>query len=131
MVDLQGEELKKVQNVLSEIKDYVCVVGSVAEGTDNIESDIDFYVKTKTESEIDREIEANNFNTENIEETYIDKIIEGLERYNIYWESLFVSYITTNSLSIQLEFSPLFDIKNKEKFTVRVYGVELESLVSK
>ncbi|OEL08302.1 nucleotidyltransferase domain-containing protein [Staphylococcus equorum] len=128
---LEGEELKKIQKFLSEIKDYVIVVGSVAEGTDNNESDIDFYVKTKSECEIDKEIESNNFSTDNIEETYIDKIIKTLERYNIQWESLFVSYITTNSLSIQLEFAPIFDIRGKEQSTVKIYGIELESLVSK
>ncbi|MDG0841284.1 nucleotidyltransferase domain-containing protein [Staphylococcus equorum] len=128
---LEGEELKKIQKFLSEIKDYVIVVGSVAEGTDNNESDIDFYVKTKSECEIDKEIESNNFSADNIEETYIDKIIKTLERYNIQWESLFVSYITTNSLSIQLEFAPIFDIRGKEQSTVKIYGIELESLVSK
>ncbi|MDG0820659.1 nucleotidyltransferase domain-containing protein [Staphylococcus equorum] len=131
MMTLEGEELKKIQKFLSEIKDYVIVVGSVAEGTDNNESDIDFYVKTKSECEIDKEIESNNFSADNIEETYIDKIIKTLERYNIQWESLFVSYITTNSLSIQLEFAPIFDIRGKEQSTVKIYGIELESLVSK
>lgn len=88
-------------------------------------------MKTKSECEIDKEIESNNFSTDNIEETYIDKIIKTLERYNIQWESLFVSYITTNSLSIQLEFAPIFDIRGKEQSTVKIYGIELESLVSK
>lgn len=118
------------RGVDNDIKAYVLVVGSVAEKTNNSSSDIDFYVKTKPEKVIDKEIEQNNFSTDGIEETYIDLIIEIMEKYDIEWESEFVAYINTKSLPIQLEFSPFFDIIGKQKSKVDICGVEFESYIS-
>lgn len=129
--NLNKDDKVIMSKILDDIKPYVIVVGSVAEKTNNSESDIDFYVKTKPEKVIDKEIEQNNFSVDGIEETYIDSIIEILRKHEVEWESEFVSYITTKNLPIQLEFSPIFDIKGKRKSKVDVYGVELESYISK
>lgn len=130
MIYIDDKNIKGMQALLNEIKEYVIVVGSVAEGTDNKASDIDFYVKSKSEELIDKEIESNNYSKDGIEETYLDIIIELLDKYNIDWESEFVSYITTTNTPIQMEFSPVFNIKGKRKSKVVVCGVEIESYVT-
>ncbi|WP_373194523.1 nucleotidyltransferase domain-containing protein [Mycobacterium marinum] len=122
--------MKEIKNILNDLKKYVAVVGSVAEGTSTEYSDIDFYVKSKSEEVIDKEIEANNYSLEGIEDTYIDLIIEVLEKHDIQWESLFVSYITTKNLPIQLEFSSVFNIHDKKESKVSVFGIEFDSYVN-
>lgn len=131
MIELQGKKLTQIKAILNELKDYVIVVGSVAEGTDNDHSDIDFYVKSKSEEILDKEVEANNYSFDGIEDTYIDQVIKILEEYEVEWESLFTSYITTENLPIQLEFSPVYSITDKQKSKVNVYDVELQSYVDK
>lgn len=131
MIELQGKKLTQIKAILNELKDYVIVVGSVAEGTDNDHSDIDFYVKSKNEEILDKEVEANNYSFDGIEDTYIDQVIKILEEYEVEWESLFTSYITTENLPIQLEFSPVYSITDKQKSKVNVYDVELQSYVDK
>lgn len=131
MIELQGQTLTQIRAILNELKDYVVVVGSVAEGTDNDHSDIDFYVKSKSEEILDKEVEANNYSFDGIEDTYIDQVIKILGEYEVEWESLFISYITTENLPIQLEFSPVFSITDKQKSKVSVYGIELQSYVDK
>lgn len=128
-LNLKGSSREKMQSLLNDIKEYVVVVGSVAEGTSTEKSDIDFYVKTKPEKVVEKEIELNNYSTDGIEETYIDLIIEILEQYRMKWESEFVAYITTTNSPIQLEFSPFFDIRGKQKSKVVVYGVEMECYI--
>lgn len=130
MKKVRGETLTQIKNILNDLKKYVAVVGSVAEGTSTEYSDIDFYVKCKSEEVIDKEIEANNYSLEGIEDTYIDLIIEVLEKHDIQWESLFVSYITTNNLPIQLEFSSVFNIHDKKESKVSVFGIEFDSYVN-
>ncbi|END1833311.1 nucleotidyltransferase domain-containing protein [Shigella flexneri] len=130
MKKVRGETLTQIKNILNDLKKYVAVVGSVAEGTSTEYSDIDFYVKSKSEEVIDKEIEANNYSLEGIEDTYIDLIIEVLEKHDIQWESLFVSYITTKNLPIQLEFSSVFNIHDKKESKVSVFGIEFDSYVN-
>lgn len=130
MKKVRGETLTQIKNILNDLKKYVAVVGSVAEGTSTEYSDIDFYVKCKSEEVIDKEIEANNYSLEGIEDTYIDLIIEVLAKHDIQWESLFVSYITTKNLPIQLEFSPVFNIHDKKESKVSVFGIEFDSYVN-
>lgn len=130
MKKVGGETLTQIKNILNDLKKYVAVVGSVAEGTSTEYSDIDFYVKSKSEEVIDKEIEANNYSLEGIEDTYIDLIIEVLEKHDIQWESLFVSYITTKNLPIQLEFSSVFNIHDKKESKVSVFGIEFDSYVN-
>lgn len=130
MKKVRGETLTQIKNILNDLKKYVAVVGSVAEGTSTEYSDIDFYVKCKSEEVIDKEIEANNYSLEGIEDTYIDLIIEVLAKHDIQWESLFVSYITTKNLPIQLEFSPVFKIHDKKESKVNIFGIEFDSYVN-
>ncbi|MFF5907836.1 nucleotidyltransferase domain-containing protein [Staphylococcus cohnii] len=118
---------KVTKAILEELKDYIIVVGSVAEGTATESSDIDFYVKSKSEEELDREIEMNNYSMDGIEETYIDKVIGVLIKYKVDWVSEFVAYITTYGLPVQLEFSPFFDITDKKKSKVNIYGISFDS----
>lgn len=126
---LENKDFEVMQTLLKDIKEYVIVVGSVAEGRNNEKSDIDFYVKTKPEKEFEKELELNNYSTDGIEETYIDVIIKNLGNYGIDWESEFVAYITTINAPIQLEFPPFFRINGKKKSKVVICDVELESYI--
>lgn len=125
MRSLDEQSYNLIQKILNEIKPFVYVVGSVAEGTDDDFSDIDFYVKLKPQSELDKEIEANFYSLDGIDESYLEKIIDVLNDYKIKWSSSVISYITTENAPVQLEFSTLFNIKNKTTSTVSVYGVKM------
>lgn len=125
MRSLDEQSHNLIQKILNEIKPFVYVVGSVAEGTDDDFSDIDFYVKLKPQSELDKEIEANFYSLDGIDESYLEKIIDVLNDYKIKWSSSVISYITTENAPVQLEFSTLFNIKNKTTSTVSVYGVKM------
>lgn len=43
MKKVRGETLTQIKSILNDLKKYVAVVGSVAEGTSTEYSDIDFY----------------------------------------------------------------------------------------
>ena len=71
MAYLSNDTLKQI---LDELRPYVIVVGSYASGKQTATSDIDLYIKEKPEDSFDCETE---------EGTYIDKVIEIFEKYNV------------------------------------------------
>lgn len=116
--------MEKLKKVLEELKPYVIVVGSYAKGTATKESDIDLYVKRREQSELD-----NDWYGE-LEEHYIDKVIEVFESNGLSWGSMFIGYVHTNSLDVQIEVSERFKIKkNSEVKQINLFGVEMLSMV--
>lgn len=114
----------RLQKVLQELKPYVIVVGSFAKGTNNEDSDIDLYIKRRPQEELDQDWFGE------LEEHYIDKVIEVFERNGLSWDSLIVGYVHTNDLPVQIEASSLFKIpKNAEIKTIDVFGVEMEPII--
>lgn len=100
------------------------VVGSFAKGTNHADSDIDLYIKRRPQEELDEDWYGE------MEDTYIDKVIEVFEQNRLKWDSLFVGYVHTNDLSIQIEASYLFKIpKNPTIQPLEVFGVEMDSTV--
>jgi predicted nucleotidyltransferase len=118
------EDLDKIKKLLKELVPYVIVVGSFAKGTNNSSSDIDLYVKRRCQEELDEDW----YNE--LEEHYIDKVIDVFELNNITWDSLLIGYIHTNDLSIQIEVSSLFKISKYVEFkTINIFGVEMLSAI--
>lgn len=116
--------MEKLQKVLEELKPYVVVVGSYAKGTATKESDIDLYVKRRNQSELD-----NDWYGE-LEEHYIDKVIEIFESNGLSWDSMFMGYIHTNDLDVQIEVSERFKIKkDSEEKKINLFGVEMFSMI--
>jgi predicted nucleotidyltransferase len=117
-------DFKKLQKVLTELNPYVVVVGSFARGTNDENSDIDLFVKRRPQEELDDDWYGE------LEEHYIDKVIEVFESNNLSWDSLFVSYVHTNDLSVQIEVSSLFRIPKDSEFkTIDVFGVKMLSAI--
>lgn len=113
-----------IEKVLKELHPFVIVVGSYARGENHSGSDIDLYIKRRPQEELDNDW----YN--NVEEHYIDKVIEVFENNNLKWDSLFISYIHTNDLPVQIEASPLFKIhKDTPIKTIELFGVKMESAI--
>lgn len=118
------KDLGKMKKLLNDLKPYVIVVGSFAKGTNKANSDIDLYVKRRPQKELDEDW----YNE--IQEHYIDKVIEVFESNGLGWDSLFVGYVHTNDLSVQVEASSLFRIhKDEELKIIDVFGVEMLSAI--
>lgn len=112
---------EKIAKVLTELKPYVIVVGSFARGDNHARSDIDLYIKRRPEEELDEYWELN------LEEHYIDKVIEVFESNQLEWDSLLVGYVHTNTLPIQIEAATYYKIpKNTCIQTKNILGVEME-----
>ena len=113
-----------LQKVLTELKPYVIVVGSFAKGTNNSQSDIDLYIKSRPEEEMDEDLSGE------LEDTYIDKVIEVFEQNDLFWDSVMIGAVHTNSLFIQIEASYLFRIHKDEPVRIiNLFGVEMESAI--
>lgn len=118
-----------IQEFLKDISPYCIVCGSYARREETDKSDIDFYVKRKPEDVIDREVEENDYNP--VEETYIDKIIEIAEKYNLYWSSVVINHIAIEKqegIPIMMEFSSLYKIPKTSLIKEReIFGVKLQT----
>lgn len=116
-----------IQEFLKEISPYCIVCGSYAREEETDDSDIDFYVKSKPQDVIDRELEENYYNP--VEETYIGKIIEIAEKYNLYWTSVIINHIAVEkqeNFPIMMEFSSLYKIPKDSPIKEReLFGVKL------
>lgn len=121
--------MEAVRDILNEIKDYVYVVGSYARGTQNLNSDIDLYVKRRSEEEL----ELNGYYDGEGEEHYIDKVIEAFEKRGVKWESLIIGYVNTRNLSPMIEASYLFEVdeedENLETHIISVLGVPMVATI--
>lgn len=115
-------EMKQLQKVLSEVRPYVIVCGSFATGKNNRWSDIDMYIKRRPQDELDEDW----YNE--VEEHYIDKVLEVFESNGLEWDSIVAGYIHTNTLPVQLEAASYFKIhKDTEIKIIDVFGVKMES----
>lgn len=113
-----------LQKVLMELEPYVIVVGSHARGTATQLSDIDLYVRRRPEKELEVDWYGD------LEEHYIDKVIEIFNRNELAWDSLMVGYVHTENCEVQIEASPLFKIgKNADFKKISVFGVEMTAAV--
>lgn len=108
--------------ILKELEPYVYVVGSMARGTQHEFSDIDLYVRRRTEEELE---EIGYYDGEG-EEHYIDKVIEIFERYGVKWDSILMGYVHSTNHSPMIEASYLFRVDEEpETFPVNVLGVPM------
>lgn len=116
--------MNPLTKVLSELEPYVIVVGSYATGKATASSDIDLYVKRRPEEELEVDWYGE------LEEHYMDKVIEVFENNQLSWDSLVIGYIHTEDLAVQLEASSLFRIhKDAELKTIELFGVRMLSAV--
>lgn len=91
------------------------VTGSYADGTNNEQSDIDFYVKPDHPEQ--------HYNERNML-----KVIKVLKKYGIKWHSTQTGYISTigddnPTLEIELEFADCFHRRKGKLSTVTIQGV--------
>lgn len=113
-----------MSELLKELRDtkLVKVTGSYADGTQNDNSDIDFYVK-EDNPEYKRGDGPSN----------IQKIIAILGKHGVKWQSSVVGYISTHKtpgngfLPTQLEFSDLFDHRPDRLPEVTIEGVTFKT----
>ena len=73
--------MKTLPEILKDISPYVIVTGSYARGAQTELSDIDFFVKERTEEERDRECEEKGIDYGDTEETYIEELIRYFEEH--------------------------------------------------
>lgn len=106
---MQQPNLKDILRELAALK-FVRVTGSYSSGEENINSDIDFWVKEGQPDE-----QKKNVN--------IWKVIDILNRFNIKWTSHMTGYIHTTSYPIQMEFAYYF--RHREN---RLPEVEIENV---
>lgn len=114
----------KLKKVLEEINPYVYVVGSYARGTQNSSSDIDLYIKRRS----DKELIEDGYYDGICEEHYIDKIIQVFEKYNVSWDSVIIGHINSETLPIMIEASYLYKVNeesNLKTHSVNVFGVKM------
>ena len=113
-----------LSEILQHIKPYVIVTGSYAFGTQKLTSDIDFYVKQKSDEERDRESEEKGIEWSETEETYIQDLIKYFESIGYEWSSCFPESFAIDDTEIPLEFSAFYSIDN-QLFEVEIAGVKL------
>lgn len=89
------------------------VTGSYADGTQTVNSDIDFYVK---------EDKPDHHGIRNI-----DKIIKIIEDAGIKWSSCITGHISTLGIRPMLEFSDLFDHRKDRLKSVIIEGIEFNT----
>lgn len=121
-------DITVIQDVLKAVKPYVYVVGSYATGKTHESSDIDLYVKRRSEDEL----EADGYYDGTGEESYIDKVIEVFNAHDVRWESEFVGYINSVNLSTMIEVSDMFMVCENDDlnvFDVDVFGVSMNGTI--
>lgn len=114
----------KIEKVLNELSPYVVVVGSYGRGNATDSSDLDMYIKRRSDEELDTDYYGD------LEEHYIDKVIKIFEENGLDWGSSVIGQVYTDDLEISLEASYLFKIPNSVKLEkIELFGVQLDSAV--
>ena len=116
--------MKSLPEILREISPYVIVTGSYAFGNQKLTSDIDFYVKEKSDEERDREAEEKGIDWSDTSETYVEDLIQYFENLGYTWSSCFVQSFAIDDTDIPLEFSAFYSIDNN-LFDIEILGVKM------
>ena len=114
------EELKQI---LEDIKNYVIVTGSYATGTQNSNSDIDFYIKGKPEDEIDLE-------TNYVEDTYCMTLIRYFNKKGYRIGSVYIDSFHIDDTIIPLEFSSSYEVDENNTFEIDILGIKMTASIS-
>lgn len=114
------EELKQI---LEDIKEYVIVTGSYAEGKQTSSSDIDFYIKPKPEDEI-------NLEADYVEDTYCMDLIRYFEKQGYKIGSVYIDSFHIDEAAIPLEFSSSYEIDENNIFEIEILGVKMCASIS-
>ena len=116
--------------ILKDIKDKVIVTGSYAYGMQNEDSDIDFFVKWKSEEERELESETSGIDYCDVPEDYCKELIRYFEGKGYAWDSCFISSFSIDDTYIPLEFSAFYDIDDSNIFKVNILGVTMDAAKS-
>lgn len=107
--------MKELLQELQQSK-LIRVTGSYADGTQNSNSDIDFYIKP---DHPDWKFKGKERN--------ITKVIEILKKHKVNWQSDAPGYIyshkSINALPIQIEFSDFFSPRKNKLKQVEIMGI--------
>ena len=117
---------KTFKEILKDIAPYVIVTGSYAYGTQRLSSDIDFYVKERSEEEREKEALEKNIDYCDTEETYVEHLIRYFESIGYQWSSCFTLSFAIDDTDIPLEFSAFYNIDNK-LFDIEIEGVKFKA----
>lgn len=112
-----------LKTILEDIREYVIVTGSYATGKQNEYSDIDFYIKSKPEDEVD--LEANP-----VEDTYCIQLMNYFKQKGYNVGSVFIDSFHIDDTYIPLEFSHYYEIDETNTFDIDILGVKLKASVS-
>lgn len=116
--------MKPLSDILHDIVPYVIVTGSYARRAQTELSDIDFFVKEKTEAERDQECEEKGIDYSDTEETYVEDLIRYFESLGYSWSSCFLGSFAIDDTEIPLEFSAYYSIDG-ELFETDICGVKM------
>lgn len=115
--------MEKFKNFLSEIAPYVVLVGSYGRNEENEHSDLDFYIRRRTEEEIEND--WNEFG--DAEEHYMKQIIDIVKKYEYDFGSVIVGHIAVEEdVPCMVELSYHYKIPKNSKIFVRsIYGISI------
>ena len=116
--------MKSLPQILQDIRPYVIVTGSYAFGEQTETSDIDFYVKQKSDEERDKECEEKGIEWSDTEETYVNELIRYFEDNGYTWTSCFIESFAIDDTEIPLEFSSYYSIDDNF-FEIDILGVKM------
>ena len=116
--------------ILKDIKDKVIVTGSYAYGMQNENSDIDFFIRWRSEEEREQIADETGMDYCDVPEDYCRDLIKYFERKGYNWTSCFISSFEIDDTYIPLEFSAFYDIDEGNIFTVNILGVTMDAVKS-